>query len=118
MQMKHKLSQGAVRPKKLKNLVFYRNVQMFLSLVKTLKEQKANFKVSHSKYTTSIILPDGSKMNFILQKYRDKVFISNKNDIKRPESPSQISGAEKFGLFHKELCYSKMGLTIAVTRKS
>jgi hypothetical protein len=82
MQMKQKLSSGVVRPKKLKNLVFYRNVEMFLSLVKTLKEQKANFKVAHSKYTTSILLPDGSKVNFILRRYRDKVFISNKMILK------------------------------------
>jgi hypothetical protein len=82
MQMKQKSSSGVVRPKKLKNLVFYRNVEMFLSLVKTLKEQKANFKVAHSKYTTSILLPDGSKVNFILRRYRDKVFISNKMILK------------------------------------
>jgi hypothetical protein len=82
MQMKQKSSSEAVRPKKLKNLVFYRNVEMFLSLVKTLKEQKANFKVAHSKYTTSILLPDGSKVNFILRRYRDKVFISNKMILK------------------------------------
>lgn len=82
MQTRQKLSSGVVRPKKLKNLVFYRNVDMFLSLVKTLKEQKSNFKVAHSKYTTSIVLPDGSKMNFILRRYRDRVFISNKMILK------------------------------------
>lgn len=82
MPTKQKSSCGVVRPKKLKNLVFYRNVDMFLSLVKTLKEQKSNFKVAHSKYTTSIVLPDGSKMNFILRRYRDRVFISNKMILK------------------------------------
>lgn len=84
--MRHRLNQGEVRPKKLKNLVFYRNHQLFLSWVQTLKEQKANFQVTHSKYSTSLILEDGSKVNFILNKYRDKVFVANRmvlNDIKK-----------------------------------
>jgi hypothetical protein len=80
--MRQKSNQGAVRPKKMKNLVFYRNHQLFLSWVKTLKEQKASFQVTHSKYSTSLILPDGSKVNFILNKYRDKVFIANKMVLK------------------------------------
>jgi len=78
MPTKQKLHSGVVRPKKLKNLIFYRNVEMFLSMVKTMKEQKSNFKVAHSKYTTSIIFPDGSKINFILRRYKDKVFMANR----------------------------------------
>lgn len=76
MQTKPKKHQEGEH-RKLKNLTFYRNSQLFLAWVKTLKEQKANFKVKHSKYTTAIVLPDGSKINFVLNKYDNKVFMTN-----------------------------------------
>lgn len=89
--------QEAVRPKKLKNLTFYRNTQMFISWVQTLKEQKADFSVIHSKYTTALKLPDGSKINFILNRYRDKVFIANRmvvNDLKKNPDYDRIKQTE------------------------
>jgi len=72
--------------KKLKNLVFYRNNKLFLDMVQTLKEQKTKFKIIHSKYSTSIELPDGSKINFVLNKYQDRVFIANRMILKDLES--------------------------------
>jgi len=97
MQTKQKSRSGEVRPKKMKNLIFYRNVEMFLSLVKTMKEQKASFKVSHSKYTTSIILPDNSKINFILRRYKDKVFMANRmieKDLKEHPKFEEIKNGD------------------------
>jgi hypothetical protein len=87
MQTKQTSSHEAVRhsEKKLKNLTFYRNHDLFISWVKTLKEMKANFTIRHSKYTTSITLQDGSKITFILNRYDNRVFIANKmviNDLK------------------------------------
>jgi len=82
MQTKQTSSSEEEQYKKLKNLSFYRNTELFLDWVKTLKEQKANFKVVHSKYMTGIELSDGSKINFILNKYRNKVFIAHKMVLK------------------------------------
>jgi hypothetical protein len=69
-----------------KNLTFYRNNKTFLSWVEVLKRRKANFLIKHSKYTTALVFEDNSKMTFILNKYRDKVFMANRmivSDLKK-----------------------------------
>jgi len=65
-------------------------------MVKILKKQKANFQISHSKYTTSIILPDKSKINFIMNRYKDKVFIANRmveSDLKQHPQFEQMKNS-------------------------
>lgn len=98
--MKPKSRQGAERPK---SITLYRNHDTFKSWFEILKSQKASFQIRHAKYSTTLVMANGSKINFIVNRYRDKVFIANRmilSDLKKNPDFDQIRNTK-----HKRINY-------------
>jgi len=98
--MKQTSSQGAARRK---NITLYRNNDTFKNWLQILKESQSPFQIRHAKYSTTITMEDGTKVNFIVNRYRDKVFVANRmilSDLKKNPNTEQIKNTK-----HKRINY-------------